>query len=159
MTEPISFLLRRHANRGYHVELVLDQVTHHGGRGIGIVGIIAIDQHIDIRLYVGEHATHHVALALEAFAAHHGSGIPRDAARVIGGVVVVHVDGRVGQAGAEPCDHLRHGEFLIVARNQNGDGGTVGALPGQLFVPAIGNVAGGVGLQHHRCPGSRLSAQ
>ena len=39
-----------------------------------VVGGVAVDQHVDVGLDVGEHAPHHVALALVRLAPHHGAG-------------------------------------------------------------------------------------
>ena len=34
------------------------------GRGAGVIGVVAVHQHIDVGLDVGEHAAHDIALAL-----------------------------------------------------------------------------------------------
>ncbi len=54
------------------------QRLDHARRAGGIVGRIAIDQHVDIGIDIGEHPPHHVALALAAFAAHFCAGLNRD---------------------------------------------------------------------------------
>ena len=59
-----------------------------------IVGGVAVDQHVDVGVDVGEHAPHHVALALVRLAAHDGAGRARDLDGAVGRIVVVDVDRR-----------------------------------------------------------------
>src|SRR5690606_16701069 len=79
----------------HHVELLGQEALDHGRRAGGVVGGIAVHQHVDVRLHVGEHPPHHVAFALMALVAHLGPGGGRDGGRVVAGIVVVDVDRRV----------------------------------------------------------------
>ena len=68
----------------HHVEVVVDQRVDHARGAPGIVGRVAIDQHIDVGIDIGEHAPDHMSLALAALAAHGGAG----RARYLGGPVL-----------------------------------------------------------------------
>ena len=48
----------------HHVEPLLEQARDHGRRARRVIGGIAVDQHVDVGLHVGEHAPHHEALTL-----------------------------------------------------------------------------------------------
>ena len=105
-----------------HVEPVVDQPPDHGrGRG-GVVGGVAVHQQVDLGLDVGEHATHDVALALQYFGADHRPGGPRHLGGSVGGIVVVDVDGCLGQHPAEIGDHGTDGHLLVVAGDKDGNG-------------------------------------
>ena len=105
-----------------HVELVVDQEADHLGRGAGLIGIVAIGKDVEVGLHVGEHAPHHMALALLRFGAHDGAGRARRRHGPIGRVVVVDVDRRPRQRGPEVGDHLGDRDFLVIAGEQDGDG-------------------------------------
>ena len=59
-------------------------------------------------------------VAFEHLGDHVGRG--GDFGRAVGGVVVVHVDGRVGQRRTEVAHHLANGHLFVIARQENGDG-------------------------------------
>ena len=109
-----------------HVEVVFAQPLDHGRRGSGVVGGVPVHQQVDFGIDVGEHPPHHVALALQRLGTDHGAGGLRLLGGAVGGVVVVHVDGRVGQHPAEIGDHGTDGHLLVVAGDKNGDGGCFG---------------------------------
>ena len=91
------------------------------GRGAGVIGVVAIHQHIKIRFDVGEHAAHDIALALAMFAAHDGAGFARPRHGLVAGIVVIDIDRRVRQRGAEIAHDLGDRGFFIVAGHQDGD--------------------------------------
>ena len=73
-----------------------------------IVGGVAVDQHVDVGLDVGEHAPHHEALALALLAPNDGAGLGRRFDRAIGGIVVVNVDAEASgsaeqKSATTPC--------------------------------------------------------
>ena len=60
--------------RHHHVEAIFHQARDHGAHARRVVGGVAVDQHVDVGLDVGEHAPHHVALALVRLAPDHRTG-------------------------------------------------------------------------------------
>ena len=66
------------AKTDHHVEMFGQQLFDHAGRAGRVIGGIAIDQHIDVGVDVGEHPPHHMALALVPLAAHLGAGLAGD---------------------------------------------------------------------------------
>src|SRR6516162_3211727 len=80
-----------------------------------------VDQHVDVGINVGEHAPHHMALALAALAAHLGAGRARNRGGAVPRIVVVDVDLRRGQRFAETRDDVCHRSFLIEARHEDGN--------------------------------------
>ena len=97
--------------------MIRDQRIDHARRAGGVIGRIAIDQHVDIGIDVGEHAPDHMALALAAFAAHLGAGLARHRHGAIRRIVVVDEDLRpIGSAlrksattVATAASSLKHG--------------------------------------------------
>ncbi len=123
MPRAISGLARRDAPPRHDIEILGDQLAHQRGRHEGVVSVVAVDQHIDVRLDIGEHPAHHIAFALARFAAHDGAGIPRPLGRLVLGIVVVDVDRGVRQRGAEIAHNQRDGSLLIVAGHEDGNAG------------------------------------
>ena len=104
-----------------HVELLVEQQVDHRRRRGGIVGQVAVGHDVDVGVDVGEHAPDDVALALLASRCGRSRRPPPRLARAVAAVVVVDVDGRAGQRGAEAGDGRRDRRFLIVARQEHGD--------------------------------------
>ena len=105
----------------HHVEPVLEQPLDHAGGARRVVGRVAIDQHVDVGLYVGEHAPHHVAFALALFLVDLGAGGARRRGGIVGRIVVEDEDRGVRQRGAEVVDDLGDRHFFVVAGHQHGD--------------------------------------
>ena len=103
---PIGGLLLVDARRHHHVEPLLDQPRDHGARARGIVGRVAVDQHVDVGVDVGEHAPHHVALALVGLSPHHRAGRAGDLGGAVGRIVVVDVDRGCGRAARKSATTL-----------------------------------------------------
>ncbi len=99
------------------VEEPLDEARHRRR----FVGVVAVDQHVDIGVDIGKHPAHHVAFALPRLGAHHGARGARRLDRRIRGVVVVDVDGAGGQQLAEFSYHRGNRAFLVAARHENRD--------------------------------------
>src|ERR1041385_7669888 len=65
VTWAICLLYLSHARRVHHVELLVDQHPYeHDGRA-GVIGVVTVNQDINVGLDVGEHAPYHIALALQ----------------------------------------------------------------------------------------------
>ena len=58
----LPVVLHRVASAHDHVELFGQELFHHCRRGGGVVGVVAVDEDVDVGLDVGEHAPHDVAL-------------------------------------------------------------------------------------------------
>ena len=113
-----------------HVGSVVEERRKELAHGFGGVGVVPVDHDVVICVNVAQHLTHDVALTLSRLGPHHGPVRPRDVGRAVGGVVVVHVDGRLGQFSSEVVDDLGDGYCLVVARYQDGDGR---AVAGSVF--------------------------
>ena len=101
VTGPVGGLLLMDARRHHHVQPVLQQPGDHRRRAGRIIGRVAVHQHVDVGIDVGKHPPHHVALALMRLPPDDGAGRARDLDGAVGRVVVVDVDGRLRQGGAE----------------------------------------------------------
>ena len=121
MPAPISLLLLVPTRADDHVELLGEQQVDHRGRGLRIVGQIAVGHDVNVGIDVSEHAADNMALALLTLAPDEGAGLGSDLARPVAAIVVVNVDDRAGQRRAESGDRRRDRRFLIVAGQQNGD--------------------------------------
>src|SRR6185436_8159180 len=100
-------------------EIVGDESLDHGRCDRGVVGAIAVGQHIDVRLDVREHAPHDVAFALLGLALHDGAGGARLGGGVVGGVVVVYVDIGVRQRAAKGGHNVPDDGAFVVAGQQH----------------------------------------
>jgi hypothetical protein len=80
---------------------------------------IAVDQHVDVGLDIGEHPPHHAALALVLLAADDSAGGGCRFDGTVGRIVVVDVDAGLWQRRAEIDHDLADGGFLVVARHQH----------------------------------------
>src|SRR5579872_4693460 len=121
MTCTIGRPLGREPAPDYHIERLGGENLDHLRSDRRLVGVIAIDEHVDIGIDVAEHPPDDVTLALHGLVADDracGLGARR---RVIAGVIVVNVDGRCRQCGAKVTDDMRNGHLLIEARNEHGD--------------------------------------
>ncbi len=108
------------ARAHHHVRPVGDEGIDHARRCGGVVGPVAVRHDVDVRLDIGEHLAHHVALALPPAGDHRRarqSGLLRC---VVRRVVVVHIDARAGQHLAEADHHRRDRQPLVVAGQQDG---------------------------------------
>ena len=107
------------AQAHHHVEAIVHQHLDHARGARRVVGRIAIDQHVDVGVDIGEHAPHHVALALAAFAAHLGAGLARHCGGAIFRIIVVDVDIGRRQRFAKVGHDRGDGRFLVEAWHQN----------------------------------------
>ncbi len=140
---PIGGLGLAFAAAHHHVELLAHQHLDHLRRGGGLVGRVAVHQHIDVGVHVREHPAHHMALAGAGLAADHRARLGRHLGGAIAGAVVEDIDPRVRQGGAEVGHHLADGAGLVQAGDQDGDaqrtggGGPRGDPFGDLLDPRV----------------------
>ena len=106
----------------YHV-VAFEHLIHHGRCRVCRIGVIAIRHDVHVGVDVFEHGANHVAFALARLLADNRSLGCRDFGSAVGGVVVVHVDVGIGQRCFEVAYHLADGDFLVIARQQYGNGG------------------------------------
>lgn len=106
----------------YHV-VAFEHLIHHGRRRICRVCVVAIRHDVHIGVNVFKHGADYVAFALARLLADNRSLGCRDFGSAVGGVVVVHVDVGIGQRCFEVAYHLADGDFLVIARQQYGNGG------------------------------------
>jgi hypothetical protein len=76
----------------HHVELVPGEAGDHLGRARRRVGVVAIDEHVDIGLDVREHPANDLSLALRRHVPHLGAGCPGGLDGCVARVVVEDVD-------------------------------------------------------------------
>ena len=99
-----------------HHVVAIEDLIHHGGCGVGWVGVIAVGHDVHVGIDVFEHGANHVALALPGLLADECALGCRYFGGAVGGVVVVYVDVGVRQRGFEVTHHLADGDFLVIAR-------------------------------------------
>ena len=102
--------------------VAFEHLGNHAGRSVGGVGVVAVGHHVHVRVDVFEHGADDVAFALAWLLAYDGTFRSGDLGGAVGGVVVVYVDGRVGQRRTEVAHHLADGHLFVIARQQHGDG-------------------------------------
>ena len=122
MAASIRAGIGRNAPPVHHIESVVEQPRYEIARCKGIVGVVAVDQHVDVRLDIREHAAHHVALTLLRFAPNDRSGRCGLRSGIVGRIIVVDVDDRARQRRAEIRDDARDRAGLVETRNQDRDG-------------------------------------
>ena len=145
VAEAIGRLLAIDPDRADHVEPLGHELLDHPPRARRIVGGVAIDQHVDVGLDVGEHAPHHAALALALLAPDDGAGLGRRLDGAVGGIVVVNVDAGLRQRRAEIGHDLADGGLLIVARHQHRDPAAAPSFPAASVFPKVGNIGAPTG--------------
>jgi len=105
----------------YHVRMAEQDFIRHGSGSIGGVGVVAVNHDVALGVDFPEHAPDHIALALEGFAADDGACPAGQCSGIIGGVVVVNIDGSFGK-GVFPVSHyFSYGAAFIVAWDQDCD--------------------------------------
>src|SRR5436853_5711053 len=94
----------------------------------GRIRVITIDHDVVLSVDHSKHRLYYVAFPLSLFAENDGTSILGYFGRAILTVVVEYTDIGVGKDMAEIADYLRHGEFFVVAGNQNGHAAIVPSL-------------------------------
>ena len=95
-----------------HIGLARENGSAEGSRRFRRIGVVAVDHEVAVGIDVAEHLATDVALALARLAPDGGA---------VGRVVVVDVDGRLGQFTAKVVHDLGYRRSLVVARDDNGD--------------------------------------
>ena len=113
-----------------HIGLVVHERGKQCGGGFCRVRVVAVHHEVVVRIDVAHHLAHDVSLALSALGAHDGSVLARDGGRVVGGIVVVHVNVGIRQDALEVVDHLSDGHGFVVAGNEHGYGCALGGRLG-----------------------------
>ena len=106
----------------YHV-VAFENLIHHGGGCVRGIGVVTIRHDVHVGVDVFEHGANHVAFALARFLADDCALAGRDFRRAVGGVVVIHVNVGARQCCLEITHYLADGDFLVIARQQYGNGG------------------------------------
>jgi hypothetical protein len=99
----------------HHVQLLAQKAADQRRRGAGVIGMVAVDEDVDVGLDVGEHAPDHVAFAPQGFVHDHGTDALRRGRRHIVGGVVIDIDRRARQCLAKGRNDLGDRRFLVVA--------------------------------------------
>ena len=105
-----------------HHVVAIEDLIHHGGCGVGWVGVIAVGHDVHVGINVFEHGADHVAFALAWFLADDCALGHRDFGGAVGGVVVIYVDIGIRQCCFEIAHHLADGDFLVVTGKKYSDG-------------------------------------
>src|SRR5215472_5711358 len=84
------------------IELVAQELVDEIRGGAGVIGVVAIDQDVDVGFDVGEHAAHHVALALQRLVTDDRPGVAGNHHAAVGGIVVVD-EGAPPRTGSPGC--------------------------------------------------------
>ena len=117
----ISGLAAHAAHRRHHVELPVDQHLDQRRCSVGVVGVVAVHQHVDVGLDVREHPPHDMALALRGLMSDARAGCSCDCDGVVARIVVVDINCRLGQRLPEILNHFVDGGFLIITGDKNGN--------------------------------------
>ena len=105
----------------HHVAPFLQHQAAHLAGMVGRIGVIAINHQVAVGIDIPEHGAYHIALALTALIAHLGSRTARYLVGTVGRVVVVYIDGGLGQRSLEVGHYFCNGLALIVARHEHSD--------------------------------------
>jgi hypothetical protein len=104
-----------------HVEALGPQTLDHALRPVGVVGAVAIGQHVHVGVDLSEGAAHGVALAATELAEHTCARAGSGLRGVVHRGVVDDDDVRAGERAPERGHRVGHGELLVVARQDHGD--------------------------------------
>ena len=126
------------------IEVVVDELADEPRRRGSVVGVVAVDEDVDVGIDVGEHSPDDIALALPALRPHHRAGLPGDLARPVAGVVVVDVDRRLRQRRPERRNDRGDRQLLVVAGDE--DRGAGRRRDGRGGVAKLGGLMGKRGL-------------
>jgi len=88
MTSSVGFHALRHSRAIDEVEIFVDRSANHARGSLGFIGRVAVDQHVDVGIDVGEHATDDISLSLTRLVANNRAcGF----SNVNGAIVIAHV--------------------------------------------------------------------
>ena len=106
-----------------HHVVALENLVDHSRCCIGRVRIVAVRHDVHVSIDIFEHGSNDIALALTRFLTYDSALAGRDFRRAVGGVVVIHVNVGARQCCLEITHYLADGDFLVIARQQYGNGG------------------------------------
>ena len=106
-----------------HVRVSGEDGLAQGARGVRGVGVVPVDHEVAVGVDVAEHLADDVALALARLGHHDGARGGGQLGGAVGGVVVIHVNVGARQCCLEITHYLADGDFLVIARQQYGNGG------------------------------------
>ena len=105
----------------YEVVAVFDEAADKIGRAGRVIGRIAVDEHIDVGLDVGEHSADDIALAAADDAGELSAMGERDLRRPIAGRIVEDMNGGRGERSAKTVNDGADSALLIVAWDEDCD--------------------------------------
>ena len=105
----------------HHIGLPVCNGSYHLGGSLSGVGVVAIHQHVGFGIDLAEHAAHDIAFTLLILVPDDSTSLGGQLGGAVGGIVIVDIDGSVGQHAAEIRHHLFHSFGFVVARDQNSD--------------------------------------
>jgi len=120
MPTPIGPLVGGLAQADHHV-MPIKHLLHQQGRARRVVGRITIDHEVHIGFDVRELTPHHIALAAQLYRPHDRTGLASTLCRGIGGLVVEHIDIRIGQGRPHARHHFGDSQLLVVTGDKHGN--------------------------------------
>ena len=96
----------------HHIGLPVCNGSYHLGGGLSGVGVVAIHQHVGFGIDLAEHAAHDVALTLLILVPDDSTSLGGQLGGAVGGIVIVDIDGGIGQHAAEIRHHLFHSLWI-----------------------------------------------
>ena len=113
MAETIGLGRRGDALAGDHIEAVRQQMGDELLRLPGFIGVVAVDEHVNVGFDIREHAADDVSFTLQAFVPDNCAGGLRHADRVVGRVIVVDVYSALGQRRTKVLHDLSYSAALV----------------------------------------------
>jgi hypothetical protein len=103
------------------VELMFDQHLDEHGDGTGMIGVVPINENVNVGVYISKHPSNYVALALPRLRTDDSARCNRHFNRAVRRVVVIDVYRSGGKSGAEVAYNSLDRAFFIVTRDENRD--------------------------------------
>ena len=98
-----------------HIAVFFQNVTHHFGRGFRGIRIVSVHHNIAFGVDFPKHPSDHVSCSLHVFVQNYRSGCKSNGRGVVGGIIVIHVNDRVGKDAAEVVYYLFDRVAFVVA--------------------------------------------
>lgn len=125
-----------------HVGVTVDDGSQQLLRRLRGVRVVTVNHEVVVGVDVAKHRAHDIALALARLVTHHRTCRGGNGGGVVGGGVVVDVDGALGQGVAKVAHDLGDGGGFVVARDE--DSYADAAKGGRTSIGLCGNVEQGV---------------
>ena len=104
-----------------HHVIAFKNFLHHSRSIFSRVSVIAIDHNVSISVNILKHGADDVSFALARLMTNYCTSLLGELGGVVSGIIVIHVDGGVGQNSSKISHHLGNGDSFVVARNENGN--------------------------------------